>query len=212
MAGSSNIADGSLDKLEPEREKRKKKHNGKRNPQTEPDVKLEKGDKQGKKRRRKVEQDKRETAAAMKTKDGSQVEAHANRKLGSDSCSIAAVGDKDLARDSKPIIKDLYKEHASLAAMQTSEVDRVRKEWDITVKGTEKTPIISFDHLGLRSALMHAVKGFKVPTPIQAQCWPLILSGEDLIGIASTGSGMLFSQLQSHSGDSRVMDQSWLQL
>jgi len=32
-------------------------------------------------------------------------------------------------------------------------------------------------------------KGFTKPTPIQAQCWPIGLSGRDLIGIAETGSG-----------------------
>ena len=32
-------------------------------------------------------------------------------------------------------------------------------------------------------------QGFKEPTPIQAQGWPIALSGNDLIGIAKTGSG-----------------------
>lgn len=31
--------------------------------------------------------------------------------------------------------------------------------------------------------------GFKAPTPIQAQAWPIALSGRDLIAIAKTGSG-----------------------
>jgi len=31
--------------------------------------------------------------------------------------------------------------------------------------------------------------GFKTPTPIQAQGWPMALSGRDLVGIAETGSG-----------------------
>ena len=30
---------------------------------------------------------------------------------------------------------------------------------------------------------------FKAPTPIQAQVWPLILAGKDVVGVASTGSG-----------------------
>jgi len=32
-------------------------------------------------------------------------------------------------------------------------------------------------------------KKFKTPTPIQSQCWPIILSGYDCLGIAETGSG-----------------------
>ena len=31
--------------------------------------------------------------------------------------------------------------------------------------------------------------GFKTPSPIQAQSWPILLKGKDLIGIAATGSG-----------------------
>lgn len=34
--------------------------------------------------------------------------------------------------------------------------------------------------------------GFQSPTPIQAQAWPVLLSGEDLIGIAQTGTGKHF--------------------
>ena len=32
-------------------------------------------------------------------------------------------------------------------------------------------------------------QGFKVPSPIQSQAWPILLSGKDLIGIAQTGTG-----------------------
>jgi ATP-dependent RNA helicase DDX43 len=33
------------------------------------------------------------------------------------------------------------------------------------------------------------VQGFEKPSPIQAQGWPVLLQGEDLIGIAQTGTG-----------------------
>merc|ERR1719319_876411 len=36
---------------------------------------------------------------------------------------------------------------------------------------------------------MSVCKDFTNPTPIQAQCWPIIASGRDIIGIAETGSG-----------------------
>lgn len=32
--------------------------------------------------------------------------------------------------------------------------------------------------------------GFETPSPIQSQAWPVLLGGEDLIGIAQTGTGM----------------------
>ena len=31
--------------------------------------------------------------------------------------------------------------------------------------------------------------GFAAPSPIQAQCWPIVLSGADLVAVAKTGSG-----------------------
>lgn len=32
-------------------------------------------------------------------------------------------------------------------------------------------------------------QGYDNPTPIQAQGWPIALSGRDMVGIAQTGSG-----------------------
>lgn len=32
--------------------------------------------------------------------------------------------------------------------------------------------------------------GFEKPSPIQTQAWPILLKGEDMIGIAQTGTGM----------------------
>lgn len=37
--------------------------------------------------------------------------------------------------------------------------------------------------------------GFKHPTPIQSQGWPIALSGRDMVGIASTGSGKTLSYI-----------------
>lgn len=35
--------------------------------------------------------------------------------------------------------------------------------------------------------------GFTEPTPIQAQAWPVVLQGRDLIGLAETGSGKTYA-------------------
>lgn len=37
--------------------------------------------------------------------------------------------------------------------------------------------------------------GFLVPTPIQAQSWPLALQGRDIVAIAKTGSGKTLGYL-----------------
>ena len=48
-----------------------------------------------------------------------------------------------------------------------------------------------FDQLGLAPELLQAVteQGYTVPTPIQAQAIPVVLSGKDLMGGAQTGTG-----------------------
>lgn len=50
---------------------------------------------------------------------------------------------------------------------------------------------MSFKSLGLRSELINAVtdKGYTIPTPIQREVIPPILSGQDIIGSAQTGTG-----------------------
>ena len=40
---------------------------------------------------------------------------------------------------------------------------------------------------------MACCSAFKAPSAIQAQCWPVLLSGRDVIGIAATGSGKTFA-------------------
>ena len=54
----------------------------------------------------------------------------------------------------------------------------------------EHTPV-SFDSLGLSAPILQAVQdvGYETPSPIQAQCIPLLLAGEDLLGQAQTGTG-----------------------
>jgi ATP-dependent RNA helicase RhlE len=50
---------------------------------------------------------------------------------------------------------------------------------------------MSFDSLGLAEPLLRAVReaGYTIPTPIQAQAIPAVLSGGDLMGGAQTGTG-----------------------
>src|SRR5947208_14241047 len=50
---------------------------------------------------------------------------------------------------------------------------------------------MSFDSLGLAEPLLRAVheQGYTVPTPIQSQAIPAVLSGGDLLAGAQTGTG-----------------------
>ncbi len=51
----------------------------------------------------------------------------------------------------------------------------------------QPAPLLS--QTGLPANMLHATRTFQQPSPIQSQCWPIVMSGRDLIGIAATGSG-----------------------
>jgi len=72
----------------------------------------------------------------------------------------------------------------------------------------KKTHSGGFQTMGLSKNLLQAVlkKGYKVPTPIQRKCIPIILEGKDVVGMARTGSGKtaaflvpLMEKLKSHT-------------
>ena len=60
--------------------------------------------------------------------------------------------------------------------------------------GTVETPKSNYKPLLLAFALAPIRRNnFEKPTPIQAQSWPLALSGNDMVGVAQTGSGKTYS-------------------
>ena len=56
---------------------------------------------------------------------------------------------------------------------------------------TTTTSEITFRDLNLPEELLQALDkvGYEKPTPIQAECIPLIIGGQDLLGTAQTGTG-----------------------
>jgi ATP-dependent RNA helicase DBP3 len=103
---------------------------------------------------------------------------------------LAVVGDVSLATSRPPIVRSLYSPHPAVAALSAAEVAALREERRTTlVGGEDAAPLTSFEQTGLSPQLLHSVRDFTAPSPIQAQCWPVLLSGHDLIGIAATGSG-----------------------
>lgn len=88
--------------------------------------------------------------------------------------------------------KSFYKEDPAVTARSDPEVDEYRKEHQMTVQGKNiPKPVTTFDEAGFPSYVMNEVKaqGFAKPTAIQAQGWPMALSGRDVVGVAETGSG-----------------------
>ena len=73
-----------------------------------------------------------------------------------------------------------------------------RRSHDITVVGTEiPKPVTTFEESPFPDYVLEEVRraGFKAPTPIQSQGWPMALCGRDVVGIAQTGSGKTLSFL-----------------
>lgn len=115
-------------------------------------------------------------------------------KKGGDGASPAAgglaeVGDRELAAHRPALIKALYSEPAAVAAQTAAELAAWREERRIALEGTDQRPVTAFAQTGLNPKQLHAVRNFAAPSPIQAQCLPIALSGRDLVGIAATGSG-----------------------
>jgi ATP-dependent RNA helicase DBP3 len=73
--------------------------------------------------------------------------------------------------------------------MPESEVQALLEQRRTAVDGSSLRPVMSFEQTGLPAEMLHAIRDFVQPSPIQSQVWPIILSGHDLIGIAATGSG-----------------------
>ncbi|KAM8825387.1 putative ATP-dependent RNA helicase DDX5 isoform 2-T2 [Synchiropus picturatus] len=94
--------------------------------------------------------------------------------------------------------KNFYQQHPDVSRRTPQEVDQYRRTKVITVKGRDcPNPITKFHEAGFPSYVMDVInkQNWTDPTPIQAQGWPLALSGLDMVGIAQTGSGKTLSYL-----------------
>ncbi|XP_022920308.1 probable ATP-dependent RNA helicase DDX17 isoform X2 [Onthophagus taurus] len=101
----------------------------------------------------------------------------------------------DLSR-LEPFKKDFYVPHLKVSSRSVYEIEDWRRSKEISLKGKNiPEPVLSFDEASFPDYVMSEVRkmGFKAPTPIQSQGWPIALSGRDMVGIASTGSGKTLS-------------------
>jgi len=73
----------------------------------------------------------------------------------------------------------------------TTFLEKFRAEHLIGVHGTVTNfkPFENFSEGSLQKYFSNITSSFSKPTPIQSQCWPILLSKHDVVGIAQTGSG-----------------------
>ncbi|EEQ82394.1 hypothetical protein NCER_100895 [Vairimorpha ceranae BRL01] len=88
--------------------------------------------------------------------------------------------------------KDFYKKTDNLT---DREADNFRNQHDIKISGDVPHPYVKFEHAPFENEVLNnfKLKAFTSPTPIQAQGWPMALTGKDMVGIAQTGSGKTLS-------------------
>merc|ERR1719230_1658536 len=95
--------------------------------------------------------------------------------------------------------KDFYQQHPAVSAMTEDEANRIRQSKSITIVHGENVPkpVRTFEEASFPDYVLEEISraGFREPTPIQVQGWPIALSGRDMVGIAETGSGKTLSFL-----------------
>ena len=98
-----------------------------------------------------------------------------------------------------PFEKHFYTPHPNLTNADPREVEKYRAAKEITVvRGNNvPNPITSFADVNFPDYVTKEIQKnqFTEPTPIQAQGWPLALSGMNMVGIAMTGSGKTLGYL-----------------
>ena len=80
----------------------------------------------------------------------------------------------------------------AMRMMGAAQATEYHKEHNIEVSGSGAEtfrPLADFADTGFAAAVLECCAKFAKPTPIQAQCWPMLISQRDTIGVAETGSG-----------------------
>jgi len=101
----------------------------------------------------------------------------------------------------EPFQKKFYMENPAVTSRSEQQVAAFRNEKEIKVFADFPSmiprPVESFIEANFPSYIMKelANAGFQEPTAIQCQGWPMGMSGQDVIGIAKTGSGKTLSYL-----------------
>ncbi|KAJ9101231.1 RNA-dependent ATPase [Naganishia friedmannii] len=95
--------------------------------------------------------------------------------------AAAAATDSTTTTSSAPSLED--------ACASQAESDAFLATHNITLKPSPYRLFLDFAKLPINPAFRPYLKDYKQPTPIQAASWPKLFAGDDVVGIAETGSG-----------------------
>jgi len=91
---------------------------------------------------------------------------------------------------------NFYVEHEITASRSEADIAEFRQKAKITIRGQDvPKPLLTFAEANFPRYVMDTLlrEDFPTPTPIQAQGWPMAMSGRNTVGIAQTGSGKTLS-------------------
>ena len=92
-------------------------------------------------------------------------------------------------------VRCYYSSTDAIRSQNPADVEKFLTDRNIIVEDTHSStkwlPALQFAHIGANfpPSIMAVTSTFQIPSPIQSQCWPIVLSGRDIVGIAATGSG-----------------------
>lgn len=92
----------------------------------------------------------------------------------------------------KDFRKSFYIPTEATSLLTQKEVTKFYQDHEMNVSGSNcenYNPIFQFKDAPFASNVMKCCSKFEKPTQIQSQCWPILASGRDIVGIAQTGSG-----------------------
>eukprot|EP01038_Epipyxis_sp_PR26KG_P009905 gene9905-13325_t len=159
-------------------------------------------EKKKKKKKKQNNEEQLETVTEEPIQINSIEEISEKKKKNKDKKNKSQINDGNINSTNNEIrnVNDHYVEDPNTTALSEEEVLDFRTKLEIRIypeeDGSIYKPILDFNCLdsSLQSSCPYIkqyirTKGFAKPSPIQSQCWPPLLAGRDVIGIASTGSG-----------------------
>ncbi|KAI3384404.1 hypothetical protein SNEBB_006943 [Seison nebaliae] len=95
------------------------------------------------------------------------------------------------------IEKNLYREHRTTRERPGYDLSVFREQNDLNIETNHgklsevPKPILTFEELRVPNCLINMIQRqqYKQPTCIQSVSWPILFSGQNMVGIAQTGSG-----------------------
>jgi len=155
-------------------------------------------DKMESKKKRKIQKLKEEESAKEEDApeaEQNEAEVKPKKKKKKEHDDTSESSEKESRKDpdeNLPFRKSFYTMNETTEALSKSDVKGFREKHSITLYGKGRKqfkPLLSFAELGFPKNIMKICDQFDAPTPIQSECWPILASGKDIIGIAETGSG-----------------------